>query len=268
ETQKALSHGWQLSSDSTLDFESKMSLHHALMQIYMTYQQEAMKLPTSRSESWYVTTLWAFLPTILKMGGKLNHKPGEVMSEASALRKNIDRDLESRKSQGRKMDGIISCAITDLELGAIEAAKINVGPQGTKSLSDSRKLAKVMKDMHDCVAAKAREDIRGKLKTFGLLLSRNSVTFYILRRLPGRHYQLVNGGSYTFPITWDAQGLGAKAIINLFLRLLVFKKEIEEMARKVVKWTQPGMDGFDSDVLVRTLTTPLPSPKIEQGSYF
>ncbi|KAK3843066.1 MAG: hypothetical protein J3R72DRAFT_420616 [Linnemannia gamsii] len=148
-----------------------MSLYH----IYMTYQQETLKLSTSQSESWYTTTtLWAFLPTSLKTGGQLDHKPGEVASEASALRKN--------------------------NLEPFEAEKVDAGPQGTKSLSYSRKLAKVMNDMHDCVAVKARENIRNKLETFGLLLSRNKVTLYTLRQLPGRHYELVDGGSYTFPM--------------------------------------------------------------------
>ncbi|KAK3825639.1 MAG: hypothetical protein J3Q66DRAFT_328229 [Benniella sp.] len=266
ETQTALSRGW-LTSDSTLDDPSKMSLYHSMMQIFMTYHQEGLKLSTSRSESWYITKLWAFLPTILMMSGRLDHQPGEITSDASALRKNADRDLESRKFQGRKLDGMISCTITNLELGAIEAAKIDTGLQGTKSLTDSRKLGKVMKDMHDRVAAKAREDIRNKLETFGLLISRNTVTLFTLRRLPGRHYQLVNGGSYTFPTTWDARGLGAKAIIDLLVRLTIFKSDIEDMADKVIEWTQPGVGGVETDVLVRTLTTPLPSPKAEKSSY-
>ncbi|KAG0269480.1 hypothetical protein DFQ27_003392 [Actinomortierella ambigua] len=265
-TQTALSHGWQLSSDSTLDSTTKMSLYHAMMQIYMAYQQDNMKLSTSQSESWYAITLWALLPTILRMGGRLDHQPGEVVSEASALRKNVDRDLEGRRMHGRKLDGVISCSVTGLELGAIEAAKVDVGAQGTKSLSDSRKLAKAMKDMHDRVVAKSRDDIRDKLKTFGLLLSRNKMTVYILRRLPGRHYQLVDDGSYTFPITWDARGLGARAIADLLVRLVLLKKEMEEMADRVVEWTQPGAGGFEKEVLVRTLTTPLPSPKSERSS--
>ncbi|KAF9974729.1 hypothetical protein BGZ73_001812 [Actinomortierella ambigua] len=261
-TQSALSYGWQSSAaDSALDASTKMALYYAMMQIYMTYQQENLKLSTSQSESWYITMLWAFLPTIFKMGGRLDHQPGEVVSEASALRKNVDRDLESRRVHGRKLDGVVSCTVTGLELGAIEAAKADAGPQGTKSLSDSRKLAKVMKDMHDRVAAKASDDIRDKLQTFGLLLARNKVTIYTLRRLPGRHYQLVDDGSYTFPITWDARGLGAKAIVALLARLVVLKKEMEEMADRVVEWTQPGVGGFERDVVVRTMTTPLSSPR-------
>ncbi|KAF9536961.1 hypothetical protein EC957_009144 [Mortierella hygrophila] len=177
-TPTALSRGWQLSSDSTLDSTAEMSLFHAMMQIYMAYQQEALRLSTSKSESWYTTTLWAFLPTILKMGGQLDHKPGEVVSEASdlsALRKNVDRYLESRRMQERKLNRMISCSIKNLKLGAIEAAKVDAGPQGAKPQSDSRKLTKVMKDTHHCVAVKVRDDIRNKLETLSLLLSRNKV---------------------------------------------------------------------------------------------
>ncbi|KAF9406835.1 hypothetical protein BGZ76_006257, partial [Entomortierella beljakovae] len=65
-------------------------------------------------------------------------------STASSTLNNVDRDLESKYRQVRKLDGVIICLTSQDELCAIEAGKWDSGTTGTKALQDRRKLAKIL----------------------------------------------------------------------------------------------------------------------------
>ncbi|KAF9968183.1 hypothetical protein BGZ65_012768, partial [Modicella reniformis] len=165
-TQAALSRGWQTdlnAEQSPLDDDTRYWLYTAVVQIHRVYKQEEFRLPTWKSESWYMTKLLAFLPDLLCAGSTLVHQPGEVQSKASVLRKNADRNLWSKWVPGRKIDSLFACQKTEFELGALEATRTDAGMQTTKALSDTRKLGKLLKDMHDCIRAKACKEIQDDL---------------------------------------------------------------------------------------------------------
>jgi hypothetical protein len=271
-TQEALSRGWlaELGAEQTpLDGDARYWLYTAVLQLHHVYKQVGFKLPTSKSESWYTTKLMAFLPDLLCAGNVLSHMPGEVQSKASAQRKNADRTLSAKRVQGRKIDGLFACQKTEFEIGALEAARTDEGMQTTKALSDNRKLSKLMKDMHDCTRAKASNEVQDDLITFGLQVSRTRITFFSLHKLAGRHYFMRNDGSFTLPLVWDDEPESAEAILNVLLHVLQLKTRMEEMAKNVRKWTCTGPpDGYDRDVTICTLSSPVSTPKSERSSYF
>ncbi|KAG9073383.1 hypothetical protein KI688_001178 [Linnemannia hyalina] len=254
-TRSALSRGWFSSSegDDALDEDQKEWLFKAIHAIYTVYRCCAFHIPHEEKESWYMATLWSFLLPFLNEGNTLVYRPGEAVSEASVLRKNATRTLETRRVYGHKIDGLISSTMTRLEFGGIEAAKTDEGAQSTKALMDTRKMAKLLKDMHDCIVSKTDDaNALHELETFGLQISRTKVTIYRLRkiRVDGPHYQLVNHGSYMFPLR-----LAAAAIIRLLAALVALKKSMEEMDTKIAAWTIPGVL-FEHEVLIQTLDSP------------
>ncbi|KAF9949385.1 hypothetical protein BGZ72_008841, partial [Mortierella alpina] len=195
-------------------------------------------------------------------------RPGEAMSEASALRKNADRTLDVRRVHGHKIDGLILSVMTQFEFGGIEAAKANDGAQSTKALMDTRKLAKLMKDMHDRIICMTDEaNALHELRTFGLQITRTKVTIYRLRKVPvaGPHYQLVDLGSYIFPPVWDERRLAAVPITRLLTGLVALKKSMEAMNFKIATWTIPGVQ-FEHEVLIQTLSSATRSSDADESS--
>ncbi|KAG0226078.1 hypothetical protein BGW41_004277 [Actinomortierella wolfii] len=287
-TQTALSRGWRvdrntepqqlqdpvLFSDYIGDDDTQYWLYTIVLQLHRAYKQERFRLPMTNSESWYINKLWAFLPTLLcgpgGPGNALIHQPGEVQSKASVQRKNADRTLASKWIPGRKIDGLFICAKTGFELGAIEAARTDAGIQTTtKALSDSRKLGKLLKDMHDAVRNKACKEVQDELVTFGMQISRTTICLYTLHKVAGRHYCMQNDGAFTLPLEWDNEPESAAAILHLLDRLLQWRKQMEDMAKNVARWTRTGPpDGHYRDVIVPTLPSPSSSPKSERLSYF
>ncbi|KAF8929935.1 hypothetical protein BGZ58_008591 [Dissophora ornata] len=167
----ALSRGWLGSTeeDDALDEDQREWLFKAMHDIYTVYKCCAFRLPLEEKESWYMTTLWSFLLPFLNEGNALVYRPGEAVSEASVLRKNAARTLEIRRVYRHKIDGLISSTTMQLEFGGIEAAKTDEGAQSTKTLMDTRKLAKLLKDMHDCIVSKTDDpNALHELETFGL----------------------------------------------------------------------------------------------------
>ncbi|KAF9973253.1 hypothetical protein BGZ73_003503 [Actinomortierella ambigua] len=266
----ALSRGWLGSPEdgSALDDDKREWLYKAMHDIYTTYKCCAFRLPLEEKESWYITALWSFLLPFFNEGNALIYRPGETMSEASALRKNASRSLETRRIHGHKIDGLISSAMTQLELGGIEAGKTDGGCQSTKTLTDTRKLAKLLKDMHDRIVRKTDDEkALHELETFGLIISRAKMTMLRLRKLrvDGPHYQLVDHGSYSFPLVWDERGLAPVAITRLLIALVTLKKAMEAMDVKVAEWTIPGAR-FEHKVFIQTLDSPLRSSDADGSS--
>ncbi|KAF9199292.1 hypothetical protein BGZ49_010623 [Haplosporangium sp. Z 27] len=92
--------------------------------------------------------------------------PREICSSASSARQNENRNLEIRQACGSKVDGLITCKKSNCEIGAIEVGDIDEGSTGTKALKDSRKLAKLLKDMFEaiCNNCKSETNIRSELR--------------------------------------------------------------------------------------------------------
>ncbi|KAG0235551.1 hypothetical protein BGW42_005164 [Actinomortierella wolfii] len=166
--------------------------------------------------------------------------------------------LETRRIYGHKIDGLICSTMTQFEFGTIEAAKADEGFQSTKALVDTRRLAKLLKDMHDCIISKTNNpDAIYELETFGLQISRTKITMYRLRKLRvgGPHYQLVNFGSYTCPLVWDERGLASTAITRLLTAMVALKKSMEAMDAKIAEWTVLPVR-IDLEPLIQTLNSP------------
>ncbi|KAF9427573.1 hypothetical protein BGZ94_004632 [Podila epigama] len=267
-TQKALSRGWH-AEKRPLEDGTRYWLYTSVLQLHRVYKQVGFKLPTGQSESWYMTQLMAFLPELICAGNAVSYLPGEVQSKASAQRKNADRTLSAKRVQGRKIDGLFICQKTEFEIGALEAARTDEDMQATKALSDTRKLGKLMKDMFDCIRAKASDEVEHDLITFGIQVSRARITFFSLQKLAGRYFYMKNDGSFALPLVWDDEPESAEVVLCVLNNAMQLKARMEEMAKKVRRWTRTGPpNGFDRDVTVSTLPSPIPSPKSERSSYF
>nr|CAG8581599.1 8058_t:CDS:1 [Entrophospora candida] len=93
------------------------------------------------------------------------------MSLASSDRKNHERSVADRKMIGRKGDGVFRLCKKRLEFGAIEAGRKWEGQHGTKYLTDSLKLCKMLKDMLAQLSTECDwiEDLVRKLQVVGIL---------------------------------------------------------------------------------------------------
>ncbi|KAF9963520.1 hypothetical protein BGZ65_002647 [Modicella reniformis] len=127
---KLLAGGWanltMPAEGPTPDDEFRRIVHCCLQHIHLIYKQGGFSLPREQSESWFVNKLWGFMNIMFDSEGDLDHQPGEVSSQSSSLRKNRGRTFE-KLLPGRKTDGLISAAVTRLEICTIEAAKKDNG---------------------------------------------------------------------------------------------------------------------------------------------
>ncbi|KAG0229499.1 hypothetical protein BGW41_003009 [Actinomortierella wolfii] len=269
--EELLDNGWKnVASTSSLitlpDVEFRKDIDFALRYIHMAYAQVEFHLPSTQSESWFLWMVWGFLGHFLSSKGTLEYQPGEASLKASAWRKNKGRGLESKQGQGRKVDGIVSSYETRLELCVIEAARVDNGPTGTKALTDSRKLAKSMKDMHDLIRSRSSTNIGYKLTTFGLRIAASSISFYTLRQRRGRFYQLACDACVSLPPGWKPSGSTTTSILTVVSLLLRFKAQMIDMANQITEWTSGAILIPDTtnngDAWASTLTTPPSSPRL------
>ncbi|KAF9987369.1 hypothetical protein BGZ75_000679 [Mortierella antarctica] len=261
-----LSQGWQGGSESQEQVPESFreSIHLALHLIYVVYRSNRFQLPENASESFFVQTLWGFISTLVQCDETLLFRPAEVHSQASSLRKNKGRRVEdaSRQAVGRKVDGLILSASTLLELCAFEAARKDAAPQGTKALSDSCKLAKVMKDSFDTISDRANTDIRSHLVVYGVRIAGVSITFYSLRKRRGRFYQMVKDGTVSFPAKWD--DTNTITILTIVASVMALRRRVSHMAKQVGEWTTLSfelLETSNSTCIPPTLTTPPGSPR-------
>ncbi|KAG0225737.1 hypothetical protein BGW41_004576 [Actinomortierella wolfii] len=262
-----LARGWHHvgEADNELPDEAfREAAHIALLHIHVVYRNFQFRLPEAASESFYMQTLWGFIGTLILCDNALNFRPGEVHSQASSLRKNLHRGPESPNKQavGRKVDGLIVTSVSLAEICLIEAARRDSGPNGTKAQSDTRKLAKGLKDSFDAICAKASTDISPHLVVYGLRVAGPSLTFYSLRKLPGRLYQMVNDGCVTFPAVWNRTA--TITILTIVASVLALQERVSAMARRVEEWTSLSFKPLltsNHPKMPRTLTTPPGSPR-------
>ncbi|KAF9430019.1 hypothetical protein BGZ94_008616, partial [Podila epigama] len=270
--ERKLEKGWSKprapAGEQPLEKNKRQTIHMALHLLFAVYQRHHFELPSAASESFYLQILWGFIPMIFMSDKTLNYHPAEVHSQASLLRKNKNRKIESMAKQavGRKVDGLVLSSSTMLELCVIEAANKDVGPSGSKALHDTKKLAKVLKDTFDAVCARCKEDIDQKLVVFGARIAGPSITFLSLRKRQGRFYQLVDEGTVTLPSRWD--GSTTMTILAVIASVMALHKRVAEMATKVVAWTTPSLGSLANPSphhdTPQTLTTPPGSPRLSR----
>ncbi|KAK3828965.1 MAG: WD40-repeat-containing domain protein [Benniella sp.] len=180
----------------------------SLYELHSTYQKHGFSMPYGELEYWYVQRVWGFIARIFEMHEELEFKSTEVSCKASKQRKNETRGLEERLARGRRLDGMVTMANTDLELCAIEAARVDGGHTSTKALKDNRKLAKSMKDMMDRIRRKATTDISQNVVVFGIQIAEGSISMYTLKKLTGRFYKVTCVAEASLPKVWDQQESG------------------------------------------------------------
>ncbi|KAG0236366.1 hypothetical protein B0O80DRAFT_232192 [Mortierella sp. GBAus27b] len=244
-------------------------VHSLIDRIRSIYRRNQYQLPEMQSEAWYGNNHWSILNDIFNVPEVIKYQPGEVCCDASGRRKNDQRTSPLVKQQyGRKADGIVKSATKMYELAIMEATKIENGPQGTKAMTDTVKLGKMMKDCFDHIRRNSRIDVHNKLIIYGMRISAASITFYRLRHRRGRFFQLTCEGSVAFPAVWQTDGANTSEILSVITLLLAFRQQVKAMAHivgdltgskfKLHKATPGGAD----DKWPRTLTTPSSSPRM------
>ncbi|KAF9360484.1 hypothetical protein BGX26_009174 [Mortierella sp. AD094] len=183
-----LGEGWRNLGSSEVDdivnqdelISFRRRLDHVLSAFCLLYEDHGYKLPESKPEVRYFTKVWTILLEMLSSGSEwLNFKPGDKRLIASSLSRNKDRNLEVRQASGHKVDGLLLCRKDKTELGAMEAGRKDDGPTGTKALEDAKKLAKILKDMHNTITRSCAKSILKDLRVYGLLISRLRVEFVL-----------------------------------------------------------------------------------------
>ncbi|KAF9584161.1 hypothetical protein BGW38_007376 [Lunasporangiospora selenospora] len=254
-------HGWRgmsrnLQEKPSEDFQRVA--HNCVMLVHIAYRQNRLTFPVQPSEAWFNTQLWGFLSSALSCCSTLEYKPGEVTSEASSRRRNKQRTQDSRQYTGHKVDGMVVMSARALEICHMEASKKDGGANTTKSLSDTRKLCKLMKDTHDAIREQMKQDIRERLVTFGLRISGPTMTVFTLRQRPGRFYQVVEEVTESLPSVW-LDDKDTHAIITVISWILRLRKAILATTESVKTWIM-HVDNQDSDShhdwIAPTMTSP------------
>ncbi|CAG8665210.1 8242_t:CDS:1, partial [Acaulospora morrowiae] len=147
----------------------------AYRSMYSLWRGEDDFTSVPKLEGWFEMNIWAHLvdPAFREMETDLVR--GERMCLSSSDRKNIDRSENDRKKIGKKGDGIFRLRKKRLEFGAIEAGRNWEGTKGTKLLTDSLKMSKMLKDMINVLATECdmKEDVLRKLQIAGILQGAN-----------------------------------------------------------------------------------------------
>ncbi|CAG8668622.1 23488_t:CDS:2 [Cetraspora pellucida] len=130
----------------------------AYRSMYSLWRGEDDFTSASKLEGWFEMNIWAHLvdPAFREMETDLVR--GEGMCLSSSDRKNTDRLRNKR-----------------LEFGAIEAGRNWEGTKGTKLLTNSLKMSKMLKDMINVLATECnmKEDVLRKLQIAGILQGAN-----------------------------------------------------------------------------------------------
>ncbi|KAF9939557.1 hypothetical protein BGZ65_010139 [Modicella reniformis] len=243
--------GAELDEKPTEEF--RRVTHECVWAILTAYRQVNFSLLRGSSESWVNHRLWWFLSLALFSPHCVKNEPGEIVSQASQHRRNEGRTLDSKQLIGHNADGLVYGAAKNLEYCVLEMAK--------EDQNDTRKLAKMMKDVGDEIRKLATVNVRDCLVVYGMRIAGPTATFYTLRQRPGRFSQLCNEGVVSFPAEWVDVAM-TKSVLAVLARVLVMRKAIVAMAGQVPDWTVLPLDGSvpeDSDNgnwMAATLTSP------------
>ncbi|KAF9920600.1 hypothetical protein FBU30_009551 [Linnemannia zychae] len=254
--------GWRTIGESLNerpDNEFQEVVHDCITHILRVYRQNDMRLPQAPSEVWYTHALWGFIAIALQSHRCLEYQPGEVCLQSSTLRRNKTRMCDTRQNVGHKADGLVIAVKRRAELCAIESSRKDGGPNTTKAFADTRKLAKMMKDMHDGFRNRATINIREELVTFGVRISGPSLTIFTMHQRPGRFYQLCEESTVEFPPLWTEED--SSSVVGVLSRAMALRKAMIDMAGQLPQWTtipiEPDLNPIESkDWMAATLTSP------------
>ncbi|RIB16187.1 hypothetical protein C2G38_2190666 [Gigaspora rosea] len=112
--------------------------------VYGKWMLDSLKL-----EGWFEMNVWGRLIDPAFDNLNIDLIRGEGMSFASNERKNIQRKINDHKKFYRKGDDVFRLHKGHLEFVAIEAGRNWEEINGTKYMSDSLKISKMLKDMLD-----------------------------------------------------------------------------------------------------------------------
>ncbi|CAG8595528.1 5551_t:CDS:2 [Paraglomus brasilianum] len=163
---------------------------------------------------------------------------GEGMSHASSDRKNLTRATNDRKKLGRKGDGVFRLRKNRLEFGAIEAGRKWEEKSGTKYMTDSLKICKMLKDMLNQLAIECdmKEDLVRKLQVVGILNGANRIQVmtvdlpkgYITRIQRRKVYEIAGRLSKSKPLAYALKEiLCAKSIIMQTVDIINKKDDVD-----------------------------------------
>lgn len=258
-------------------------VHELVNSLYRMYKRNKFTLPNSKSESWYRENVWIMFHELLDVDEAIQYMPGEHHSQASGQRENRTRKSSQEKQQvGRKTDGVVMCVSPELELGTVEVANADhAGPNSTKALEDTLKLAKTMKDQFDRIcdnsssidralpasSSSPSDPHRPPLTTYGLLIAGGTISFYTLQHRCGRFYQFSCKGTAALPAEWMSNGRNTKTILSVISFLLCFRRQAIAMAATIGNLTDvdfqllpPPGTALRAN-LPATITTPTKVPK-------
>ncbi|RIB00643.1 hypothetical protein C2G38_1139351 [Gigaspora rosea] len=150
-------------------------INNAYRGILRLWEMDENPFDSLKLEGWFEMNVWGRLIDPAFDNLNIDLIRGEGMSFASSERKNIQRKINDHKKFGRKGDGVFRLHKGRLEFGAIEAGRNWEEINGTKYMSDSLKISKMLKDMLDKLIreCKMKENLVKKLKVIGILHGAN-----------------------------------------------------------------------------------------------
>ncbi|KAF9153424.1 hypothetical protein DFQ26_000586 [Actinomortierella ambigua] len=238
--------------------EFRKVAHQCITQVFWHYRRYGFAFPREQSEAWFNYHLWGFLPFALTARPLFDYRPGEISSESSVRRRRKQVNWDGRQQVDHKVDGVVVVGALPVEICWMVAAKRDGGLNTTKSLHDTLKLEKLMKDGHDMFREKAEQHIRYQLVTYGLRISGPSISIISLRQRPGRFYQAVEEVNKSLPSTWYDKG-STTWVLAVIVQILQLRKALQAIASSADAWVQPSIDGETSGVkdwIAPTMTSP------------
>ncbi|CAG8759610.1 10046_t:CDS:2 [Cetraspora pellucida] len=165
--------GKEYDRDVHFDLDYINSAYRGILYIW---EMDEDPFDASKLEGWFQMNVWSRIidPAFCNLIDVIR---GEGMSIASSERKNVQRKIHDRKKIGKKGDGVFRLRKDHWEFGAIEAGRKWEGLKGTKYMTDSLKLCKMLKDMLDklFVECEMKKNIVEKLKVIGILHGANRI---------------------------------------------------------------------------------------------
>ncbi|CAG8788497.1 4999_t:CDS:2, partial [Dentiscutata erythropus] len=206
--------------------------------ILRLWEMEENPINDSLLEGWYEMNMWSRVIDPAFDNLNIDLVRGEGMSHASSDRKNLTRATNDRKKLGRKGDGVFRLRKDRLEFGAIEAGRKWEGKSGTKYMTDSLKICKMLKDMLNQLAIECgmKEDLVRKLQVVGILNGANRIQVmtvdlpkgYITRIQRRKVYEIAGRLSKSKPLAFALKEvLCAKSIIMQTFDIINKKDDVD-----------------------------------------
>ncbi|CAG8527891.1 13884_t:CDS:2, partial [Acaulospora morrowiae] len=201
----------------------------AYRSMYSLWREEDDFTSASKLEEWFEMNIWANLidPAFREMEIDLVR---EGMCLSSSDRENIDRS-----------DGIFRLRKKHLEFGAIEAGRNREGTKGTKLLTDSLKMSKMLKDMINALATECnmKEDVLRKLQIAGILQGANMMQV-ITVDLPKGYVTRIHRRKF-----YEVPGrLNKNQSLGLIIMEVLFVKSVIKQALNLINESEVDFEHF------------------------